>query len=139
MSSKRRQIAFLFALASGVFLLISGNHGPTGTYKLILDLLHQLTQNQTILQVVGIVIAILTAISLAGGLTVIAGGLLIFINRVTLGKIAIGLGSGAGILLLVLLAITVVTSQQIAGAIAEYSAIGWTGIILAFAAIFIAK
>ena len=77
--------------------------------------------------------------SLAGGLTVIIGGITILINHVTTGRILIGLGSGAGILMLIILAITLITTQQIAALIAEYSTIGWTGILLAFIAIFIAK
>ena len=138
-TSQRRLVACFLAVASGVFLLISGNHGPTGTYNLIMDLLQLLTQNQAMLQTARIITSVLTAMSLAGGLTVIIGGIIILINHVTTGRILIGLGSGAGILMLIILAITLITTQQIVAVIAEYSTIGWIGILLAFIAIFIAK
>jgi hypothetical protein len=122
-----------------VFLLISGIRGPTGTYQIVIDQLPNLTQNQQILQIANTVAAILIAISLAGGLAVIAGGILILMNRVGTGKFAIGLGLGSGIPWLIMLATTLITTQQAASVVAEYSTIGWAGIVLALAARTIAK
>jgi hypothetical protein len=122
-----------------VLLLISGIHGPTGTYQIVIDQLPNLTQNQQILQIANTLAAILIAISLAGGLAVIAGGILILMNRVGTGKFAIGLGLGSGIPWLIMLATTLITTQQVAAVVAEYSTIGWAGIVLALAARTIAK
>jgi hypothetical protein len=122
-----------------VLLLISGIRGPTGTYQIVIDQLPNLTQNQQILQIANTVAAILIAISLAGGLAVIAGGILILMNRVGTGKFAIGLGLGSGIPWLIMLATTLITTQQAASVVAEYSTIGWAGIVLALAARTIAK
>ncbi|MBT0160485.1 hypothetical protein G4O51_10940 [Candidatus Bathyarchaeota archaeon A05DMB-2] len=139
MPNRRRLIACTLEVVAGVLLLLSGIHGPTGTYELINEQLPNYIQNQQVLQVVNTLMLILIAISLAGGFAVIAGGILIFLNRVGTGKFIISLGAGVGLLWLILLAITLITTQQVAAVIAEYSSIGWAGIILAFAARIIAK
>jgi len=139
MPNSRRAIIFAMATIAGVFLLISGIRGPTGTYELIKNLLPQLIQDQQILQITTTLTTILITISLAGGFAVIAGGILILLNRVSTGKFVIGLGTGIGLPWLITLTITLITTQQVAAVIAEYSTIGWAGIILAFAARAFAK
>jgi hypothetical protein len=134
-----RTVAFILAVIAGALLLASGIRGPTGTYQLIIDQLPQFIQNQQILQIANTLALILVTISLAGGLAVIAGGILILLNRVGTGKWVIGLGTGVGIPWLIMLAITLITTQQAAAIVAEYSIMGWAGIILAFAARTIAK
>ncbi len=139
MPSRRSLFTFSIALTSGLLLLTSGTHGPTGTYKLIIEQLPNFIENQQILQTANIVATALITISLAGGLVVITGGILILMHHVSIGKIVIGLGAGAGIPWLIMLAITLITTGQVAAVIAEYSSIGWTGMILAFVARMIAK
>jgi hypothetical protein len=139
MPTINRWIPLVVATIGGIFLLISGIHGPTETYKTIMDLLPQFIQNQQILQIANVVAAILITISLAGGLAVIAGGTLILIGRVGTGKSVISLGVGVGLPWLIMLAITLVTTQQVAAVITEYSTIGWSGIVLAVAVRIIAK
>jgi hypothetical protein len=139
MPSSRRVAAFVLALVAGIFLLLSGIHGPTGTYQLVIDQLPKFISNQQILQIVNTVMLILIAISLAGGFAVIAGGILFLLGRVGTGKFVIGLGLGVGLLWLIALAVTLFTTQQVAAAIAEYSSIGWAGIILAYVARTVAK
>jgi hypothetical protein len=134
-----RLVTFGVATIAGAFLLISGIHGPTETYETIIHLLPQVIQNQQILQIANALATILITISLAGGLAVIAGGVLILVSRVGTGKFVISLGIGVGLPWLIMLAITFITTQQVAAVIAEYSTIGWAGIILAIAARTIAK
>ena len=134
-----RIVAFALATIAGIFLLISGIHGPTETYQTIIDLLPQFIQNQQILQIVNTVATILITISLAGGIAVIAGGILILLSRVGTGKFVISLGIGVGLPWLIMMAITLITTHQVAAVIAEYSTLGWAGIILAIAARTIAK
>jgi hypothetical protein len=134
-----RVITFVVALIAGVFLLFSGIHGPTETYQTIIDLLPQFIENQQILQIVNVIATILISISLAGGLAVIGGGVLILLGRVGTGRFIISLGLGVGLPWLLILAITFITTQQAAAVIAEYSTIGWAGIILAIVARTIAK
>ena len=129
----------MLAVVAGVLLLISGIHGPTETYQLIIDNLPLFIQDQQILQIANMVALILITISLAGGLAVIAGGILILANRVGIGRLLIGLGAGIGIPWLIMLAITLITTGQVASVLAEYSSTGWVGLILAFIAGAIAK
>jgi len=135
----KRLVTFIVAFVAGVLLLASGIRGPTGTYQLIIDQLPQFIQSQQILQIANTLALILITVSLAGGLAVIAGGILVLMNRVGTGKWVIGLGAGVGIPWLIMLVVTLITTQQIAAVVAEYSTIGWAGIILAFAARTIAK
>jgi len=132
-------ITFVVATIAGVFLLVSGIHGPTETFETIIDLLPQFIQDQQILQIANVAATILISISLAGGLAVIGGGVLILMGRVGAGRFVISLGLGVGLPWLLMLAIVFITTQQVAAVIAEYSTIGWAGIILAIVARTIAK
>jgi hypothetical protein len=134
-----RVITFVVAAIAGVFLLVSGIHGPTDTYETIIDLLPQFIQDQQILQIASVIATILISISLAGGAAVIGGGVLILIGRVGTGRFVISLGLGVGLPWLLMLAIVFITTQQVAAVIAEYSTVGWAGIILAIVARTIAK
>ncbi|MCW4053665.1 MAG: hypothetical protein NWE84_01930 [Candidatus Bathyarchaeota archaeon] len=134
-----RWVAFAMATIAGVFLFISGIHGPTETYETIIDLLPQFIRDPQVLQIASIIATIFIAISLAGGLAVIGGGVLILIGRVGTGKFVISLGLGVGLFWLAMLAVTFISTQQVATVIAEYSTLGWAGIILAIAARTIAK
>jgi hypothetical protein len=139
MPNIRRSIACALAIVAGVFLVLSGIHGPTETYQLIIDQLPNFISDQQVLQVVNTLMLVLIAISLAGGFAVIGGGILILLNRVGTGKLVISLGLGVGLLWLIVLVAALITTQQVAGVIAEYSSIGWAGIILAIAARIVAK
>jgi len=134
-----RVITFVVAAIAGVFLLVSGIHGPTDTYETIIDLLPQFIQDQQILQIASVVATVLISISLAGGAAVIGGGVLILMGRVGTGRFVISLGLGVGLPWLLMLAIVFITTQQVAAVIAEYSTVGWAGIILAIVARTIAK
>ena len=129
----------MLSIVAGVLLLVSGIRGPVGTYELVQEQLPLFIENQQVLQVANTVALVLIAISLAGGLSVLAGAFLIYKNHIGTGKLLIGLGAGVGIPWLIMLAITLVTSGQVAAVIAQHSTIGWIGVILSFAARTIAK
>ncbi len=135
----RRKITFAIAFVAGILLLVTGTHGPIGTYELIREQLPNYISNPQIVQIVDILTLILIAISLAGGLVVIAGGISVFLNHISIGKVLISLGTGIGIPWLILLLVTLFTTHQVSAIIAQYSVLGWTGIILAIAARIIAK
>jgi hypothetical protein len=139
MSVGRRWVAVALAAVAGVLLLVSGVRGPVGTFELVRERLPMFIENPQVLQVVNAVALILIVISLAGGLSVLAGAFLICKNHVGTGKLLIGLGAGVGIPWLILLAVTLITSGQVAAVVAQHSSIGWVGVILAFAARTVAK
>jgi hypothetical protein len=139
MPNSRQWTAIVFAAIAGILLLVSGIRGPTGTYQLLQQELPKVTQNQQVLQIANIIATIFIAIALAGGVSVLAGAILIYKNHVRTAKFLIGLGAGVGIPWLIMLAISLITTGQLATVIAQHSSIGWIGVILAFAARTIAK
>ena len=139
MAKNIRWVTFAMATIAGVFLFVSGIHGPTETYETRIDLMPQFIQDPQILQIATAIATVFITISLAGGLAVIGGGVLILLGRVGTGKLVISLGLGVGLFWLAMLVVTFVSAQQVAAVIAEYSSLGWAGIILAIAARTIAK
>jgi hypothetical protein len=139
MSDGRRWVAVALSAVAGVLLLVSGVRGPTGTYELVREQLPLFIQNQQVLQVADTVALVLIVISLAGGVSVLAGAFLISKNHVGTGKFLIGLGAGVGIPWLILLAVSLVTTGQVAAVVAQHSSLGWVGVVLAFAVRIIAK
>ena len=139
MGDGRRWVAVALAAVAGVLLLVSGVRGPVGTYEFLREQLPLFIENSQVLQVVNVAALILIAVSLGGGLSVLAGAFLIYRNHVGTGKVFIGLGAGVGIPWLIMLAVALVTSGEVAAVVAQYSSLGWAGVILAFAARIIAK
>ncbi len=135
----RRVAAFIIALIAGILLLLTGIQGPVFLYQTIKDLLPTLTQNQQILQIADTIATVFIAIALAGGLAVIAGGIIVLFNHVTIGKFIIAVGTGAGIIWLILLMITLLTTQNIYSIFTRYTPFGWAGLILSFIARIVAK
>ena len=77
--------------------------------------------------------------SLAGELSVLAGAIIICKNHVSTAKLLISLGAGVGIPWLIMLAVSLITTGQVAAVIAQHSSISWIGVILALAVRIIAK
>ena len=73
MLDSRRWVATVLSIVAGVLLLVSGIRGPVGTYELVQEQLPLFIENQQVLQVANTVALVLIAISLAGGLSVLAG------------------------------------------------------------------
>lgn len=136
---KQNLIALILSITAGLLLIISGTSGPIGIYLTILEKLPLFTQNALILSIVSIVALMLIILSSLGGFAVILGGYFIYRNHIGMGKITIGLGAGVGIPWLLFILFTLMKAQEVSAVIAQYSLIGWTGIILSFIARSIAK
>jgi hypothetical protein len=139
MPERRNLAAAILAAVSGVLLIISGTQGPIGIYQFILQKLPTFINNELLLSIARTIALVLISISFVGGFVVIAGGYLIFKGHGTTGKLAIGLGAGAGIPWLILMLVTLITTQDASSVLAQHSIVGWVGIITAFAARFNAK
>ena len=129
----------MFSVVAGVLLLVSGVRGPVGTYELVREQLPVFIHSVQVLQVANAVAVVLIAIALGGGLSVLGGAFLIYKGHVGTGKVFIGLGAGVSIPWLIVLAVALVTTGQVAAVVAQYSSVGWAGVILAFAARIVAK
>lgn len=136
---KRNLTAFLISVPAGLLLLIKGIQGPTSLYFLILGYVSDLLTVGAVKSFLVFCLLVLIVISSFGGLSVIAGGFLIWKNYVSAGKFLIGMGAGISIFLIIFLLITLATSGDLYSVIAQYGILGWLGIFLAFLARSIAK
>ncbi|UCF49830.1 MAG: hypothetical protein JSU91_08790, partial [Thermoplasmatales archaeon] len=93
MGSRNTQ-AMVIALVAGIFLIIGGISG-LATWETIKDFVTEHIADNNIIQVV---FAILIFIASLGGISVIAGGILIGKSKVRLGKLIITLGAGLGLI-----------------------------------------
>ncbi len=138
--ASRNTLAFVLSVPAGILLLLKGISGPTEVYFWLLEYLSGgVVSDELIQSLVTIVLLVLIAISSLGGIAVLAGGFLIWKNHVLTGKLLITLGAGVGTLWVVFLLVTLVTTGAISSTIAQYSIIGWAGLVLAFAARLVAK
>jgi hypothetical protein len=95
-SWQRNQLAAVIALVSGIIFLISGYKANVSFYYIIQkEILTNLPSN--LWTIVIISIEIIVIISRLGGITVLIGAGLFAANRVNLGKIWIGIGTGQGL------------------------------------------
>jgi len=126
-------------MVAGFLLVISGEQGPNGTYRLIIENLTLAFKNQLVVQLIQILGLIFVAISLLGGFAVILGGYLILKNKTLSGKVLIAVGTGFGIVSIILLLLSLYQTQDLISIITRHTLIEWVGIILSFVARFIAK
>ncbi len=135
MATRRNIVALGLAVLSGILLILTGASGPVGLYQLILQKLQSSITDTAVLSFAQTVASILIIVSSFGGFVVMFGGFLVFMNHVTTGKLAIGLGAGVGILWLLFIAVAIVAGQESPiSLIAQHSTLGWVGIILSFLA-----
>jgi len=121
------------ALIAGILLIIGGISG-LATWETIKDFVTTHIADNSIIQ---IVFAILIFIASLGGLSVIAGGLLIGKNKIGLGKFIIALGAGLGLIGLIFsLIVTYIEGNFTIG---SFFSIGVIGLILSIVARKLAK
>ena len=139
MVTARNKFSAFLAMVAGFLLVSSGEQGPNGTYRLIIENLTLGFKNQLVVQLIQILGLIFVAISLLGGFAVILGGYLILKNKTLSGKVLIAVGTGFGIVSIILLLLSLYQTQDLISIITRHTLIEWVGIILSFMARFIAK
>lgn len=132
MTSKNRS-AMIIALLAGILLLISGISG-LATWETIKNFV---TENIIDNVVVQIVFAILIFIASLGGLSVIAGGLLIGKNNIRTGKLLIMLGAGLGLIGLIFSVVVAYVEGSLTSG--SFFSIGTVGLVLSIIARVIIK
>ncbi len=130
----RRNIqAAIIAAVAGILLLIAGINGVAGVDQLFALLEKYLGTNETL----RILAYVLGAIAALGGVAVLIGAYFVGTEHVRTGKLLITLGSGAGILTLLLFLAKNVESEQFSYLFAVLPAL--LGVVLAIVARFRAK
>ena len=121
------------AIIAGILLLISGVSGLV-TWETIKDFVTTNIIDNTFVQ---IIFTILIFIASLGGMSVIAGGLLIGKNKIGTGKLLISLGAGLGLIGLIFSIIVIYTEGNLT--LGSFFSIGAIGLILSIVARAIAK
>ena len=130
--SKHKKAMFL-AIIAGILFFISGING-IAAWETIKDFVTTNIADHFIIQ---IIFAVLIFIASLGGLSVIAGGLLIGKGKTGTGKFLISLGAGLGLIGLII-AIYIGYSER-SLTISSFFSIGFIGLILSIVARLMAK
>jgi hypothetical protein len=109
----RNRLAAVIAFISGIIFLISGYKADITFYYLIEKEMLIITLPSNLWPLVIVSIGILVIISQLGGITVLIGAGLFAANRVNLGKLLIGIGTGQGLFTIALRIIYDVWSARI--------------------------
>jgi len=128
MQSKNKQ-SMIIAIIAGILLLIAGVSGLATWETIKYFVIKNLNIDNEIIQVV---FAVLIFIASLGGISVIAGGLLIGKNRVRTGKFLITLGAGLGLIGLIFSIIIGYYEGNLT--IGSFFSIGTIGLILSIVA-----
>lgn len=123
----------IIAIVAGILLLVAGMNGVAAWGAIKTFVTTHIIDNIA----VQIVFAILIFIASLGGISIIIGGLLIGKNKVMTGKFIIFLGTGMGLIgLIVSIVISVMENSLIIG---EFLSVGGIGLILSIVARVVAK
>lgn len=123
----------VIATVAGILLAIAGVSG-LATWETIKDFVTTHVIDNIIVQ---IVFAILIFIASLGGISVIAGGLLLGKNKVGTGKLLITLGAGLGLIGLIFSFVVAYSEQNLS--LGSFLSIGTIGLILSVVARIITK
>ena len=137
----RLALASLSALVGGALLIAGGAKGGLGLYGFLLALLANYVPSPYDV-LVSMIMAFLGFLASLGGISVLAGGLLIYFGRLTSGKFLVRLGSGTGVLgYLILLLLKGLGGLEAFRAflVSAASSMSWLGITFSVACLLLAK
>lgn len=130
---KSNSLAKKLAIISGLLLLLSGGSGVAAIKMLAEILFSIIPENKLLIWM----FTFLIIIASFGGITVMIGGFLIGKHKVTLGRILIQLGSGMGVLgLLLMILVAIINGRFIMG---SFFSIGTLGVTLSVIAVLVSK
>jgi len=117
---KNENLSFLLSIISGIFLILSGTNGVPS-----IEFLQGLILNYLNLNFLRIIFFFLTIIASLGGFSVVFGGFFIYKKKIRTGRFLLGVGSGAGIISLILNALIFFLTEGISvGWLLSFSTIG---------------
>jgi hypothetical protein len=131
--TSQNSTAMVIAIVAGILLLIAGVTG-VATWETIKQFVNVHFVDNIIVQYIFIVLIFIASL---GGISVIAGGLLIGKNKVGIGKLLIILGVGIGIIGLIFSSYVAYKEGNLT--IGSFCSVGAIGIILSIVARFVAK
>jgi len=105
---KKRIISFILSIISGIFLILSGTNGVS-----FLTTFSEFILRYFNIQVIKIIFTLLIIIASFGGIAVILGGFLIYKKKIRVGRFIIAIGTGAGLVSLLLNFLIVIITKGI--------------------------
>lgn len=104
----KRKTSFILAIISGIFLILSGTNGASFIEKISEFVLRYFNS-----QLLKIIFFLVTIIASFGGISVIIGGFLIYKKKIKSGRFVIAIGTGAGLISLLLNFLIIIITQGI--------------------------
>ena len=138
MSSKS---AVILAFVGGALLIIAGVTGSAGVVGAAIQYLIDQLGGPTA-DVLSIVLQALNFIADLGGVAVIFGGVLIYMERKKVAKFIIGIGAGMGLIGFLIILISALFhgwAYTLAFLLIIVQSVGWIGVLLSIAATLLAK
>jgi len=132
MTARNRKAMFI-AIIAGILLFIAGINGAAA-WETIKEFVNDHFADNIIVQYIFVVLIFIASL---GGISVIAGGLLIGKDKVGTGKFLIALGAGIGLIGLIFSSYVAYIEGNLT--IGSFCSVGAIGIILSIAARFVAK
>lgn len=132
-----RRLPAALALIGGTLLLYAGLSGNAGLWELVGEAVKPFLEDPGQRAILEVVIRILIVLAGLGGLSVIAGGVLVYYDKILLGKILIFLGAATGLIGII---IGVFVTVGRGGTVTDYfvqglnGTAGLVGVLLAYAA-----
>ncbi|MBN2065653.1 MAG: hypothetical protein JW771_02470 [Candidatus Thermoplasmatota archaeon] len=120
--------AMIIAIAAGILLLVAGVSG-VATWETIKDFVTTHIMDNSIVQIVFVILIFIASL---GGIAVIAGGLLIGKDKIGTGKLLISLGTGLGLIGLIVSIVVAYMEKNLT--IGSFFSIGAAGLILSIVA-----
>lgn len=97
-----RRLPGALAVVGGALLLYAGVSGNAALWSVIGDVVRPFIQDPGQRVILTVVVKILTVVASLGGLSVVAGGILIYKDRKVLGKFLVFFGAATGLIGLIL-------------------------------------
>ena len=135
------KLAAVLAFVAGVLLIVAGSTGSTGIVGMALTFLIDYLDGPTG-GLLSIVLKALNFIADLGGVSVIIGGALIYVERKRAGKFVIGIGAGMGLIGFIIILISALFhgwAYTLSFLFIIFQSLGWIGAILSIAATLLAQ
>ena len=136
MATFRNKLGAILAFVGGIFLIIAGSVGMAPLLNDIKDVVEDQTDNENVI----LILKILIYLAALGGISVILGGIMMYLDFPLAAKILIFLGAGIGVIGLLIGLLTAWWGGEMDQYIdALTSTIGGVGVILSIVAYYMAK
>ena len=141
MKDKPLKTTLVLSVVAGTLLMMSGVPGSVGFLGKVIEFISE-RMGGLVAETLSIVLWVFSFLASFGGILVIVGGILIYRNRLTIGKLLISIGSGSGFIgLLFMMASALLHGwfYMVSLILTMVQSLGWIGIFLSIAARMTAK